>query len=173
MIVFWVVSPLYVVVLWVATNLFVTNSLGGSFHDFSWLSLSSFVLTHTALLHYITDRDNVEWTWTLALFVIPVLARCRTITLRIGWSFYLLLKRDVIFARSMSPNTNVLIGPQMVLCPLSQESILPSYRVERCDYILYGNHFKSKPLLLRLRAKQNVPLRVFQQSKYYCYRVFL
>ena len=29
----------------------------------------------------------------------PVLARCRTITLRIGWSFYLSLQRDVSFAR--------------------------------------------------------------------------
>ena len=35
---------------------------------FLWLLLSFklFVLTHTALL---TDRDNVEWTRTLALFV--------------------------------------------------------------------------------------------------------
>lgn len=45
--------------------------------------LSLFVLTYIALLHD-TDRDNVEWAWTLALFVLLVLAQCRTITLRIG-----------------------------------------------------------------------------------------
>jgi hypothetical protein len=49
------------------------------------------VLTYACLYSYIAllhdpDKDNVEWAWTLALFVFLVLAQCRTITLRIGWS---------------------------------------------------------------------------------------
>jgi predicted ABC-type exoprotein transport system permease subunit len=54
-----------------------------SFIFFLSFGLSLFVLAYIALLHD-SDRDNVEWAWTLALFVLLVLAQCRTITLRIG-----------------------------------------------------------------------------------------
>jgi len=54
---------------------------------FSLVWLSFYVLTYIASL-LDTDRDNVEWAWTLALFVLLVLAHCRTITLRIGSVFH-------------------------------------------------------------------------------------
>jgi hypothetical protein len=63
-------SRVYVVVPWVATNLFRYKLTRDSFHGFPWLLLSLFLYSH--ILHYISDRDNVEWTRTLALFVIPL-----------------------------------------------------------------------------------------------------
>ncbi len=71
------------VVLRVVANLSLTNPSDPFMFSLVWLSF--FVLTYIALL-LDTDRDNVEWAWTLALFVLLVLAHCRTITLRIGWN---------------------------------------------------------------------------------------
>jgi hypothetical protein len=90
-------SRVYVVVLWVATNLFRYKLTRDSFHGFPWLLLSLFVLTHTAL-HF--GQGQCRMDADLGLVRHPsVLARCRTITLCIGWSFYLSLQRDVSFAR--------------------------------------------------------------------------
>jgi hypothetical protein len=60
-----------------------------------WLSFSVFVLIYTALLHD-TDRDNVEWAWTLALFVLLVHVQCRTITLLIGWNSQLFTEENCL-----------------------------------------------------------------------------
>jgi hypothetical protein len=72
------------VVLCVVTNS-ITHQPPATRSCFPWFGLAFFVLTYIALL-LDTDRDNVEWAWTLALFVLLVLAHCRTITLRIGWN---------------------------------------------------------------------------------------
>ena len=68
---------------WASAQLSSSLISRDSFIFHSAFGLSLFVLAYTALLHD-TNRDNVEWAWTLALFVLLVLAQCRTITLRIG-----------------------------------------------------------------------------------------